>query len=98
MDKCYTEDCNQEGSIVVTYQPIYVASCDECYAALYKMFLKSRRKQNCNLGQTVHEYVKKDGSRGRLTAGKDWEIANRTISKDDGKTVINKVTGKPAQY
>jgi len=32
-----------------------------------------------------------------VTNGKAWEIKNRTISKDDGKTVINKVTGKPAQ-
>lgn len=32
-----------------------------------------------------------------ITKGKAWEIMNRTISKDDGKTVINKVTGKPAQ-
>lgn len=34
----------------------------------------------------------------KLTNGKAWEIANRAVSKDDGRTVINKSTGKPAQY
>lgn len=32
-----------------------------------------------------------------LTNGRAWEIKNRTISKEDGKTVINKITGRPAQ-
>ena len=34
----------------------------------------------------------------RLTNGKKWEIENRVVSRDDNKTVINRVTGKPAQY
>ena len=33
----------------------------------------------------------------KISGGKDWEIKNRVISKDDGKTPINRVTGKPAQ-
>lgn len=33
-----------------------------------------------------------------VSNGKAWEIDNRIVSKDDGKTVINRVTGKPAQY
>lgn len=34
----------------------------------------------------------------RLTKGKAWEIDNRTVSRDDGRTVVNRKTGKPAQY
>lgn len=34
----------------------------------------------------------------RITNGKAWEIRNRMVSKDDGRTVINRVTGKPAQF
>ena len=48
---------------------------------------------NPNLNQT---YVR-DGNT-RVTTGKAWEIRNRVVSRDDGKTVINKVTGKPTQY
>ena len=98
MDRCYLEDCNQEGSIVVCYQPLYVRSCDEHYRELYKSFLKSRRPRNVNLGQTVDTYVKSDGSIGKITAGKAWEIENRTISPDDGRSVVNKKTGKPPEY
>lgn len=58
-------------------------------------YIKLRR---CDLGQTVEVYPNKDGKEGRLTTGKAWEIENRSISRDDGKTVINSKTGKPAQY
>ncbi len=86
MERCYLEDCNQGGSIVVCYQPQYVRSCDEHYDELYRTF------------QTVDTYKKSDGSVGKITAGKAWEIENRTISPDDGRSVVNKKTGKPAQY
>lgn len=56
------------------------------------------RFSNCNLGQVVDTYVKKDGSIGKRTVGKDWEIGNRTISRDDNFTVVNKATGKEAEY
>lgn len=35
---------------------------------------------------------------GTVTKGKAWEIDNRMVSKDDKRTVINRITGKPAQY
>ena len=53
---------------------------------------------NPNLGQTVDRYVRKDGTVGKITVGKDWEISQRRISKDDNHTVINQATGKLPQY
>lgn len=57
---------------------------------------------NVNLGQTVERWnhVDKKGieHKHRLTVGKDWEINNRVVSRDDKMTVINRVTGKEAQY
>lgn len=50
-------------------------------------------KYNPNLNQT---YAKNDVV--RLTNGKAWEIANRIVSPDDHKTMVNRITGKPAQY
>ena len=50
------------------------------------------------IGSVVQTYRKKNGSTGRITHGKAWEIENRTISRDDKMTVINKVTGKETQY
>jgi len=96
MESCKYEDCNQEATIVVCYEPLYVRSCDEHYSVLYKMFLKSRRPRNVNLGQTVDTYVKSDGSIGKITAGKAWEIENRTITPEGN--VINKKTKKDPQY
>lgn len=55
------------------------------------------RFSKCNLGQAVDTYVRKDGSIGKITSGKQFEIEDRTISKDDGFTVIRKSGGDP-QY
>lgn len=49
---------------------------------------------NVNLGQTLV----KDKTGTRVTYGKAWEIDHRILSPDDGKTIINSSTGKPAQY
>jgi len=56
------------------------------------------RPYNVNLGQTVQYYKRRDGGQGKISAGKAWEIEHRTVSKEDGKTVINSKTGKEAQY
>lgn len=53
----------------------------------------SEKQGNVNLGQTLDS----DGNT-KVTYGKAWEISRRTISPDDGKTIINRTTGKPAQY
>lgn len=60
------------------------------------------KRFNVNLGNTVDSWTHIDKKTGnevkhKLTTGKDWEIQNRVLSKDDGKTSINRVTGKPAQ-
>lgn len=60
-------------------------------------------QRNVNLGQTVEKWTHVDKNTGRevkhkLTTGKNWEISNRVTSKDDRMTVINKATGREAQY
>lgn len=70
--------------------------CEACYGVVRKQFL-------CNLGQTVQKFTHVDKKTGKevvhkLTAGKDWEISQRRISLDDNTTVVNRATGKEAQY
>lgn len=96
MDHCYYDDCNQDGCIVILYSPQMVRSCDEHATELCKKFLKSRRQRNVNLGQTVDTYTKSDGSIGKITAGKAWEIENRTITPEG--QVVNKKTKRDPQY
>lgn len=80
--------------------------CPSCGSATNKLIIplggktgcrnclgKEPTKYNANLNQT---YTK--DSKTRLTNGKAWEIANRIVSPDDKKTMINKVTGRPSQY
>lgn len=64
---------------------------------------KVPKRYNVNLGQTVEQWTHIDKHttneiKHKLTVGKNWEIDNRIISKDDPKVVINRVTGKPSQY
>lgn len=78
-------NCNAETSKLVI--PLGgVLSCRECIP-------ESRPKYNAMLNQAFAS----DGVT-RLSNGKAWEIANRIVSPDDGRTMINKKTGKPAQY
>lgn len=62
----------------------------------------SPSKKNVNLGQALEKWthVDKNGveHKHKLTVGKSWEIDNRVTSKDDGVTVVNRATGKEAQY
>lgn len=60
--------------------------CGNCY-----------HKEGSPYNWQLHDVVFDDG-KTRLTRGKAWEIDNRVKSKDDKRTIINKVTGKPAQY
>ncbi len=65
--------------------------CNACYGPV-------KKHTNCNLGQTVDSWVKADGSRGRVTVGKKWEIEHRRINPEDKMSVINYATGKESQY
>lgn len=65
--------------------------CPGCYTM--------HKYSNTNLHQIVDKFEhSKTGKVRRITHGKAWEIENRTISKDDPKVVINRVTGREAQY
>lgn len=97
MNHCSYPDCDQKPEVPVLYAP-EIWACDEHYLILYKTYIKNKESKNVNLGQVVQYYKKRDGSRGRITHGKAWEIDNRTVSKQDGKTIINRRTGKEAQY
>lgn len=62
-----------------------------------------RPTYNVNLGQTVEKWTHIDKKTGneikhKVTTGKQWEIEHRRLSGDDGHTVVNYATGKPAQY
>lgn len=102
METCSYPECQAEGLVVVLYAPVEVRSCDEHWPVLYKHYLTGKKRSNTSLGQTVDKWSHVDKKTGRtvdhkISGGKDWEIVNRVISKDDGKTVINRVTGKPSQ-
>jgi len=102
MGICSYPECYSEGNIPVKYAPLEVLSCDEHWHKLYKLHLTGKKYSNASLGQTMDKWTHVDKKTGRtikhkISGGKDWEIKNRVISKDDGKTPINRVTGKPAQ-
>ena len=59
--------------------------CPSCYVP--------RNVSNINLHMPMPGSQRKG-----LTVGKAWEIDQRVISKDDGKTVLNRRTGKETQY
>ena len=99
---CSFHGCSVEGPIVVKYAPVEVRSCDEHWSQLYKLYLTGKKQNSTSLGQTIERWTHTDKKTGRtikhkLTGGKAWEIDNRRISQDDKITVINRVTGKPAQ-
>lgn len=100
---CSYPECSALGPIVVLYAPVEIRCCDEHWPALYKHYLIGKKRSNVNLGQTIEKWTHVDKKstnqiKHKLSVGKSWEIDNRVISRDDGKTVINRVTGKPAQY
>ena len=102
MGTCSYPGCLVEGPIAVLYEPVEVRSCDEHWPALYKHYLTGKKRSTAGLGQTVDSWRKIDKKTGnetthKLTKGKEWEITNRRLA-DDGKTVINRVTGRETQY
>ncbi len=64
-------------------------SCSSCAAPQQKSY-------NVNLGQTVATFTAADGTKGKLTVGKSWEIEHRRMTPEG--VVINTRTGRPAQY
>ena len=87
-------------------RPIYIGyfdmkdiySCDEHYPELDKRYIRNKRFSNANLHLAVDSWENtKTHKRQKVTTGKAWEIAHRTLA-EDGKTVVNSVTGKEAEY
>lgn len=89
-------NCENEGVIPVKYAPEEIWSCDDCWPVLYNLVLRSKKKFICDLHNPVDKYVRKDGSTGKITKGKAWEIDNRVVGKE-GK-VINRLTKRETQY
>lgn len=103
MGTCSYPECQAEGLVVVLYAPVEVRSCDGHWPALYKHYLTGKKRSNANLGQTLEKWTHVDKKSGKeithkLSVGKSWEIENRRVSQDDGVTVVNRATGKPAEY
>ena len=81
-------------------------TCPKCHAETSKLVIPLGGVLSCRecVGERRTQYnpmlnqaFASDGVT-RLSNGKAWEIKNRIVSKDDGHTLINKITGKPAQY
>jgi hypothetical protein len=87
-------NCKADATRLIIYNEPKYLGCPSCGVA-------SRPYVNVNLGQTVEKWthINKQGEekKHRITVGKDWELSNRALA-EDGKTVINKVTNKEAQY
>lgn len=102
MNNCSYPECQEKGPIVVLYAPTEVFSCDGHWPAQYKHYLTGKKRSTIGLGQTLEKWTHVDKKTGdekvhKLSVGKNWEITNRRLA-DDGKTVINRVTGKVAEY
>lgn len=95
--------CSNQALYGVVLAPVEVLSCDEHYKQLYSNCVKNKRFSLCDLGQTTDRWTHTDKKTGRvikhrLTRGKDVEIRDRVISKEDPKVVLNGRTGKETQY
>lgn len=80
---------------VVLYAPIEIKTCNSCWPVAY-LDLKSKKRFVCDLNSSVDTYTRKDGSKGKITKGKAWEIENRKTSPEG--QIVNRKTGKPTQY
>lgn len=78
----------------------------DCGAESRRLVLPHNGRLGCEACRTrpvssfdprLHQTYASDG-KTRLTFGKAGEIASRVVSKDDGKTVINRHTGRETQY
>ena len=81
--------CGAETSKLIGCNKLQRVVCTLCHENCQG----AKRPINTNLGQTLFY----DGMT-RVTTGKAWEINRRIKSPDDNRTIINRVTGKPAQY
>jgi hypothetical protein len=96
---CYL--CIAQGIYGIVLSPEEVYACDSHYDELMERFIRSKRRGLCDPHQAeswTHR-DKKSGSlrKHKLSKGKAWEIGNRTLASD-GKTVINRITGKLSEY
>ena len=83
-------NCKKPSDKLVIYEsPKKFLGCPACG-------IKKATRYNVHLGQVVDVYPRKDGTTGKITYGKNWEINNRGLSPDG--RVINTKTGKDAQY
>lgn len=82
--------CGAETSKLIGCNELRRVVCTNCH---YNC-MGDKKFDNYNLGQTLI----KDKNGTRVTYGKAFEIDNRMVCPDDGKTIINRKTGKPAQY
>lgn len=79
--------CSKETKRLIGNHEQKKVGCPDC--------MQEHKIMPCNLHEIVAQTS--DGKH-RVTRGKQSEIDNRTISRDDGLTVINMKTGREAQY
>lgn len=81
--------CKAETNKLVIYEHPKKLGCPACG-------VPKSRQGLAGLGQTAQYYTKKDGSQGKITTGKKWELEHRRLTPEG--QVINSKTGKDAQY
>ena len=84
---------------------LYASGCKDGMLLCYDCLGHIPRGQgpDYTLNQSLETWTHRNKRSGKLinhklTKGKAFEIENRRISLDDGYSVINVKTGKPAQY
>lgn len=79
---CPNQNCQEQtNKLIYSGKKIY---CPQCFTY-----------RSLTGGINLHQNV---GDREtQITRGKMWEIDNRGVSRDDGRTVINRITGREAQ-
>lgn len=79
--------CNKETKRLTICEMVKRIVCDACHP----------EHGGSKFNWQLHDVLHRDG-RTKVTRGKAWEIDQRIKSPDDGRTIINRKTGKPAQY
>ena len=103
MGNCSYPECQTEGLVVVKYAPVEIRSCDEHWPVLYKQHLTGKRSPSTSIGQIIDKWSHIDKKTGnsinhKLSGGKAAEIRDRIVCKEDKNVILNRTTGKPAQY
>ena len=81
--------CGSDTNKLIASEDTIDFTCKSCYNSI-------SRSNRGGMGPNLHTNV--GTTKVPISVGKVWEIDHRFICPDDRKKVLNKVTGKEAQY